>query len=200
MALPKYTRRERKPAKEHLPKDAYVVKIVNVKQQKWPSGDEYLEIAYDIAEGKYAGFYNHQYQDARTSNENAVWPYDARYNLNIPNEKSDEWVWNRYNEFFTFIEDSNNGYIFSDNLTTLRGKLFGGKFRTKQSKSKKDGKVYSNTELRWPCDVEEVRSGKAAESLPDDYIINGATASAPAGEMDGFVNLPTGTEEEVPFI
>ena len=72
MALPKYTRRERKPAREHLPKGAYVVRIVEAKIREWPSKDQYIEIAYDIAEGDYAGFYNKQYQEAKQSGENAA--------------------------------------------------------------------------------------------------------------------------------
>lgn len=196
MALPKYTRKERKQAREHLPKSAYVVKIMNANTRKWKSGEEYIEIAYDIAEGDYAGFYKTQYDEARKSDENSVWPYDARFNLTIPNEKSESWKWDKYNEFFTQLEDSNNGFIFDGNLVSLRGKLFGGKFRIKQSKGK-NGTVFSNTQLFWTCDVEEVRSGKAAQNLPNDYTIND---EQPAKTIDGFVNLPEGTEDEVPWL
>lgn len=203
MALPRYTRRERKPAREHLPKGAYVVKIVEAKIREWPSKDQYIEIAYDIAEGDYAGFYNKQYQEAKQSGENAVWPYDARFNLNIPTDKSKDWEWNRYNEFFTQLEDSNEGFIFDgSNLAALRKKLIGGKFRIKQSKGK-NGTVYNNTQLWWTCNVEEVRSGKAAENLPKDSLVSDSgtgSTRTDSKDIDGFVNLPEGDDDEVPFV
>ena len=194
MALPKYTRRERKPARPQLPKDAYVVKIQNARIQKWNNGGEYLEIAYDIAEGEYTGFYMKQFNEAKKNGEDTVWPYDARFNLNIPNDKSENWEWNKYNEFFTQLEDSNSGFVFSGEPSELKGKIFGGKFRIKQTK--KGQHTYNNTQLLWTCDVEEVRSGKAKENLPDDKLAGSTSASA----LDGFVNAPAkGDDEEIPF-
>ena len=201
MALPTYTRRERKPAREQLPKDAYVVKIIDAKLRTWPSGGEYIEIGFDIAEGPYAGFYSKQYQEAKKSGENAVWPYDARFNLNVPTDKSKDWEWNKYNEFFTQIEDDNNGFRFNNDLTSLRGKLFGGKFRIKQSKGR-DGHIFDNTQLWWTCNIYEVREGKAAKSLPNDYLLDDKPSRPSADPaIDGFMSIPMlEGEEEVPFL
>lgn len=197
MSLPKYTRRERKPARPQLPKDAYVVEIQNARLQKWPSGGEYIEIAYDISEGDYAGFYMKQFTEAKKSGENAVWPYDARYNLDVPNDKSEDWLWNKYNEFFTYLEDSNNGFIFSGEPSDLKGKIFGGKFRIKQSKKGKY--TYNNTQLWWTCNVEDVRSGRAKENLPDDKLVS--STPGPASSLDGFVSVPNNKvdDEDIPF-
>jgi hypothetical protein len=197
MALPKYTRRERKPAREQLPKDAYVVKIQNARLQKWDDGAEYLEIAYDVSEGKYAGFYMKQLNEAKKNGEDAVWPYDARFNLNIPNDKSKDWEWNKYNEFFTQLEDSNDGYVFSGDPKDLKGKIFGGKMRIKQST--KNGHTYNNTQLLWTCTVEDVRSGNAAKNLPNDKLVNGGGSAPSQTALDGFVNVPTDSETEVPW-
>ena len=198
MSLPKYTRRERKPARPQLPKDAYVVEIQNARLRNRDDGSEYIEIAFDISEGAYAGFYMTQFNDAKKNGEDAVWPYDARFNLNVPNDKSKNWEWNMYNEFFTQLEDSNNGYIFSGNPASLKGKIFGGKFRIKQTK--KNGHVYNNTQLWWTCDVEEVRSGKARENLPADKLVAPDPSPAPAPTtVDGFVNVASGSDVEIPW-
>ena len=194
MALPKYTRRTHKPARERLPKDAYVVVIKDARVQKWPSGSEYIEIAFDIAEGDYAGFYTKQFNDSKNGSENAIWPYDARFTVDIPNEKSEQWVWTRYDEFFTAIEDSNDGYVFASDLKNLKGKLVGGKFRNEHKKG------YDNVKLKWTCSADSVRSGEAARYMPKDYDDGSGTARKKSDPLDGFVNVPKKSDaDEIPF-
>ena len=58
MSLPTYNKSKRKSNTfEQLPKGAYVIKIMGAKEDTWPSGDKVVRIAFDIAEGKYMGFY-----------------------------------------------------------------------------------------------------------------------------------------------
>lgn len=200
MTLPKFTRKPHKPIHKSLPKDAYVVKIMSAQVSKWPSGDEYIEIAFDIAEGDYAGFFMDDFKARKASGENAVWSYDARFKVNIPNEKSESYVWDKYNRFFTNVEDSNDGFVFETNLASLKGKLFGGQFRIRQSKDK-NGNVWDHTELFWDCSADDVRSGYAAKRLPNDKLISDkpAPAPAPSSDIDGFLSIPDGIEEEIPF-
>lgn len=197
MALPTFTRRERKARKEQLPKGAYVVKIMNAKEDT-VFNRQCISILFDIAEGEYAGFYQKQYEDAKKNGEDAVWPYDARLNVTIPNETSEQWVWDRYNEFFTAIEDSNDTYTFSSDLTKLKGKIFGGKFRNRH----KNG--YDNTQLQWTCSANDVRSGEALKYMPRDWT-DGSEAPARRSDnsndpLDGFVNVSKKSDEiEIPF-
>lgn len=197
MSLPTFTRRERKARREQLPKGAYVVKILNAKEDKTNFGDKIISILFDIAEGDHAGFYQTQYTEAKKNDENAVWPYDARFSVRIPSDNAEQWIWDRYNEFFTSIEDSNDNYTFSSDLGKLKGKIFGGKFRNKH----KNG--YDNTQLWWTCSAEDVRSGDALKYMPRDWS-DGSEAPAKrtnrSDALDGFVNLPTNSDEvEIPF-
>ena len=193
MALPKFTRKEHKPARERLPKDAYVVKILNAKEDE-VFGRNSIVTLFDIAEGEYAGFYQKQYDELKKSGEDAVWPYDARLNITIPDEKSEQWVWDRYNEFFTAIEDSNDDYTFSSDMKKLKGKLFGGKFINYH----KNG--YDNTRIRWTCSADSVRSGEAAKYMPKDYDDGSGTARKKSDPLDGFVNVPKKSDaDEIPF-
>lgn len=55
MTLPSYDKTKRRKSFSQLPKGAYVIKILDAKEDKWPSGDACVKIAFDIAEGDYAG-------------------------------------------------------------------------------------------------------------------------------------------------
>ena len=198
MSLPTYNKAKRKSNTfEQLPKDAYVIKIMGAKEDTWPSGDKVVRIAFDIAEGKYMGFYQAQFD--RNTNEDRQWPYDAVFNLNVPNDNSQPYVWDNWNTFFADLEDSNGGFIFDGDLKKLKGKVIGGKFHIEQTA--KNGNVYDHTKMKWSCVADDVRNGKAGK-LPNDKLIGtGHTApkASNTSEMDGFLSIPEGCEEELPF-
>lgn len=198
MSLPTYNKSKRKSNTfEQLPKGAYVIKIMGAKEDTWPSGDKVVRIAFDIAEGKYMGFYQAQFD--RNTNEDRQWPYDAVFNLNVPNDNSQPYVWDNWNTFFADLEDSNSGFIFDGDLKKLKGKVIGGKFHIEQTA--KNGNVYDHTKMKWSCVADDVRNGKAGR-LPNDKLIGTGRATSKtssASEMDGFLSIPEGCEEELPF-
>lgn len=194
MALPKYDKSKRRQTREQLPKDAYVVKILGAREEK-NSGGSYIAIAFDISEGEYKGFYQNQFD--RNTNEDKKWPFDGVFNLTVPDDSSPEYVWRNWNTFFADLEDSNSGFIFSGDIKALKGKIIGGKFHIKQSRGN-NGTIYNNTKMKYSCVAEDVRKGKAGR-LPDDKLIDSPPATTSAEELDGFVNLSTGAEEELPF-
>ena len=196
MALPTYDKTKRRTTFEQLPKDAYVIKILGAKQESGNNGS-YVAIAFDVAEGPHKGFYQSQFD--RNTSEDKKWPFDGVFNLSVPDDNSPEYVWRNWNTFFADLEDSNAGFVFSGDLKALKGKLIGGKFHIRQNES--NGKVYSHTKMKWTCVAEDVRKGKAGQ-LPDDKLIGTWTAPAAISNnfgMDGFVSLPDGSEEELPF-
>ena len=196
MALPTYDKSKRRTSFEQLPKGAYVIKIMGAKEDTWPSGDGVIKIAFDIAEGEYKGFYQNQFD--RNTNEDKKWPIDGTYALNVPADGDQDYVFTNWNTFFADLEDSNNGFIFDGDIKKLKGKLIGGKFHIKQTEY--NGSVYDHTKMRYTCVAEDVRQGKAGK-LPKDKLVGTTNrpAAASASEMDGFVNLPDGSEEELPF-
>ena len=197
MTLPTYDKSKRKKTYEALPKDAYVVKIMNAKEVENKNGSgSHIAIAFDIAEGDYKNFYMEQF-DANTS-EDKKWPNDAIYRLTIPSDGSQQFVIDNWNTFFADLEDSNNGFVFKGTLSTLKNKLIGGKFHIEQTQY--NGKVYNHTRLRWTCVADDVRTGKAVKNLPNDKLINSAPASRPGSvpETD-FIDIPETDKEEIPF-
>ena len=196
MALPTYDKSKRRKSFPQLPKGAYVCKLIGAKLLKTKDKKgEYLEIGFDIAEGEYTGFYDNQYQNMDADTKK--WPNDGIFRLTIPQEGSPEYVWSNYNTFFADLEDSNGGFVFNGDTKTLKGKLIGGKFHIEQSEY--NGRVYDHTRFRYSCVADDVRNGKAGK-LPNDKLISGSSAPASAAtNNDGFMSIPDGLEEELPF-
>lgn len=193
MPLPKYDKTKRRKSFQLLPKGAYVVTIKNAKEETWPSGDAVIRIAFDIAEGEYKGFYQTQY-DNNTS-EDKKWPADAVFNLNVPNDNSQQYVWDNWNTFFADLEDSNGGFVFGGDVKTLKGKLIGGKFHNHQSEY--NGNVYDHIQLKWTCPADDVRNGKPGR-MPKDKLITGSSPAATGS--NGFISVPDAVvTDEIPF-
>lgn len=194
-SLPSYDKTKRKKSFETLPKDCYVVKIMNAKEtaNKNNSGS-HIAIAFDIAEGDYKNFYMEQYEN--NTNEDKKWPNDAIYRLTVPADGSQQFVIDNWNTFFADLEDSNNGFVFSGDCSKLKGKLIGGKFHIEQTEYR--GKVYNHTRLRWTCVADDVRSGKAAKNMPNDKFLNSPSRSSQTAETD-FMTIPDNSKEEIPF-
>ena len=197
--LPKYDKSKRKSNTfEQLPKDAYVIRIMGAREENNKTGGgTHLTIAFDIAEGRYADFYQAIFE--RNTNEDKKWPNDAIYYITVPSDGSPQYVWDTWNTFFADLEDSNNGFVFDGDVKKLKGKLIGGKFYIEQTEY--NGNVYDHTRMKWSCVASDVRSGKAGK-LPNDKMIRQGKRSTKRADdetMDGFVNLPEGEEEELPF-
>lgn len=196
MPLPTYDKTKRKQTFQQLPKGAYVVVIKNTKEVANKSGaGTHLEIAFDIAEGEYKGFYMAQFENS--TSEDKKYSRDAYYYLNVPDDNSKPYVWDNWNTFFADLEDSNNGFVFTGELPSLKGKLIGGKFHIEQTEF--NGNVYDHTRLRFTCVADAVRQGKYGK-LPNDKLIQ---ASGPArvapSDPTGFMDIPEGSDVEVPW-
>ena len=172
-----------------LPKGGYVCKILNA-QVKDGSNGQYVQIAYDIAEGEFQGYFRKLY-DAK-KDENKKW--STYFFLNIPNDDGSEADARTKKSFKTFtnaLEDSNEGYHFDWDETKFKDKLIGGLFRIEEYQ-RQDGKVGRSTKMGWACSVAKVRSGNY--KLPDDKLLKPA-ASTPTD----FMNIPADINEEIPF-
>lgn len=193
MALPTYDKTKRKKQFEQLPKDAYVIKIKDAKEEPNKNGNgTHLTICFDIAEGDYKDFYQELLDSSQ--NEDKKWPYDARYYVTVPDDNSKTFVWDSWNNFFADLEDSNGGFVFSGDVKKLKGKLIGGKFFIEQTEYQ--GKIYNHTRLKWTCVADDVRNNKFGR-LPNDKFVQ--PSSNLTEDNDGFVTVPEGTEEDVPW-
>ena len=191
MALPTYDKSKRKKSFTQLPKGAYVIQIKDVKEEPNKNGNgSHLTICFDIAEGEYKGYFQTMMENS--TSEDKKWPYDARHYITVPADGCQTFIWDNWNTFFADLEDSNNGFVFGGDIKTLKGKLIGGKFYIEQTEY--NGNIYDHTRLKWTCVADDVRNGKSGK-MPKDKLIE----SAPKTDANGFMDIPEGTEEEVPW-
>lgn len=178
-----------------LPKGGYVVKIMGAQVCENSHG-QYIKIGCDIAEGEYKGFYANEYKSQQS--EDKKW--HCNYLLNVPNDdgsEKDGWTKRRFKTFTEALEESNPGYHFDWDEQKFKGKIVGGLFNQREYQKNNGGTAWA-TNLAQICTVEKIRSGKF--TLPEDKPLAGtpipSAASAPG---DGFMNIPDGVKDELPF-
>lgn len=179
---------------EKLPAGGYIIKILNAKEEVFSWGSR-LAIAFDIAEGEYAGFYDRNFKEQ--TSEDKKWK--GVYRLYIPKEdgsEKDEWTQKRFNTAIVNIEDSNDGFLWDWDETKLKGKIVGALFNNKEYEMNGRKGFFTNCHSLVP--VEAIRSGNFR--IPDDTLLpNSNTTRAPQTDKDGFSNIPDGIDEEIPF-
>lgn len=179
---------------EQLPKGAYVCKILNVREQANKKSGSRFDIMFDVAEGEYKDFFSKQYQLRKKNDEDAKYPNDGIYRLNIPEDNSEQWLKDNFKTFTTALEESNTGYHWDWDENKWKGKLFGGLFHIEQKEYK--GNIYDHTVLKWIRPAADIRKHKYG-NLPKDKLLD--AASTPNAMDDGFVNVPEGNADEIPF-
>ena len=173
-----------------LPKDGYVCKILNA-QVKDGSNGQYIQIAYDIAEGDYK---NH-FKKIFDANKNEDKKWSTYFFLNIPKDdgsEKDGWTKRSFKTFTNALEDSNEGYHFDWDETKFKDKLIGGLFRYEEY-TRNDGKIGRSTKMNKACSVAKIRSGNF--KLPDDKLVEKTSANT----NTDFINIPDNITEDIPF-
>lgn len=178
-------------AREMLPADNYVAKIMNAVEKATQGGKLYIEISFDIAEGEYKDFFRTDYQAQDIAFAERKWRGNFRlWEPTGDGSERDGWTKRTFNNLIGCVEESNPGYHWDWNEQGLKGKLIGVQFRDKEWAW--EGKTGWMTECGGLCSVADVRSGKAkllrAKTLPDAPVQN-----ASAG---GFVQVQ---DDELPF-
>lgn len=177
---------------ERLPKGGYVCQILAV-ENCYGSGGSYLKISLDIAEGDYKGFYMREWKAQKQSNEDVKW--HCNFLLNIPKDDGSErdgWTKRSFKTFTNALEDSNPGYHFDWDETKFKGKLIGGLFNEREFEGR-DGSARRATNFARPIAADKIRSGDY--KLPDDKLLD----KTPKPSTGGFVEVPEGIDEELPF-
>ena len=189
----------------NLPAGGYICKIISAKVEDYSWG-QVIAIAFDINEGDQKDFYKKQF-DANTS-EDKKWK--GTYRLNVPKDdgsQQDAWTKRRFKTFTDALEESNSGYHFDWDETKFKGKLFGATFAETFYKIKDTGNCGTYTAVYDIVPAEKIRKN-AFRKIPDLYVpkklVNdynawkaGKSENKPGN--DGFMNIPEGVDEEVPF-
>jgi hypothetical protein len=179
-----------------LPPGAYKAKILDVKYEQGQNGNSNrIIIQFDITDGDYKDFFRKQY-DGNTS-EDKKWK--GRKSIYVPKDDGsdkDEWTKNSFAKWINGFEDSNNGYKWDWKEEKWKGLYVGIVFG--ETGTRIEGKDILYTEPRFACDVKKVRDGsypKAKFVSKNGYGDNNSASSS----SDGFMSIPQGAEEEIPF-
>ena len=175
---------------DRLPKGGYVLVIKGAEVLSNRIG-EYIKISADIYEGEFIQFFTREYKAQQT--EDKKW--HCNYLLNVPKDdgsEQDGWTKRKFKTFTEALEDSNEGYHFDWDEQKFKGKLIGGLFNEREYEGR-DGAVRRATNWAGVCTVDKIREG--SYTLPEDKLIN----KAPTTSSTGFMEIPDGVDDELPF-
>lgn len=185
-----------------LPIGGYILKIMDARELTYSWGSV-LKIDFDIAEGDQKGFYQKDYDSQ--NQEDKKWK--GSFRLNVPKDdgsEQDAWTKSKFKTVLEeAIEASNPGYKWDWDETKLKGKLVGGIFNNKEWEMNNDSGYKSGffTNCKSLVSVEKIR--KNDFTVPNDDLIPDnkriAKKQAPNEENDGFMNVPDGGMDELPF-
>lgn len=161
-----------------------VIKSVEETKTK-TTGKDMLKVYVDIADGdEQAGYYQNRFDtDPR---ENRKWPCISY----IVCEDKDGGCSKALAGFVTSIEESNPGFKFPwDKTSLLKGKKVGGVFGQEEYKGT-DGEIHKATKLNWFCSVERAKT--AAVPKLKEY----KPQITPASRVNSFADI---TADDIPF-
>lgn len=183
-----------------LPAGCYVCVIKQVSETATASGRPQLAVLFDIAEGEQKGFYQKQYDASRRQSSS-----DAKWK-GVHKQIMDGSSLPFFKGLIKSIEKSNVGYEFpwdtEGNERTLTGKKFGAVMGRKQFLTS-DGQKKFATKVVQIRSIDGLKDAKVPEDelLPEDAhpAVGGSVPYLGTPGPDGFMNIPDGIDEELPF-
>lgn len=185
---------------QSLPAGCYVCVVKGVHEVQ-NNGRGQFVLLYDIAEGDHKGFFQGRYDADKAGGKDAKW-------RGVHKQYMDGTSLPFFKGLITSIEKSAPGFVFKfgveGNEKSLIGKKFGAVMGREQFQAQ-DGS------LKWATKIAQIRSleGLKDAEVPEDKPYEGAAAPASTGGSvpfiggtpgpDGFMNIPDGINEELPF-
>ena len=174
-----------------------IIKQVNETTSK--KGKPMIVVLFDFApDDVQPGYFTKQFRDDIRPDKK--WPNQATQYILTEDENGD--CSRSFKTFITCVEHSNSGF------TTQWGDMFEKQFKNKKiggvfgtQMDYYDGREREKRVLRWFISMDKVTDAKIPEMSETQAYknhINGyAPGSTPVG--DGFMNIPDGIDEELPF-
>lgn len=173
--------------------------IKQVNETKSKKGKPMIVVLFDFAQDDVQpGYFMKQFKDDIRPEKK--WPNQATQYILTEDENGD--CSRSFKTFVTCVEHSNNGFSvqWGDNFEKqFKNKSVGGVFG--YQKDYYDGKEREKRVLRWFTSMEKVAEAKipdTSETQAYKNHKNGYPAGSTA-DSDGFMNIPDGVEEELPF-
>lgn len=179
---------------EKLPVGAYILKVKNVHYKEGKNGySDQIVLMFDIQEGEYKDFYARNFENQ--PEEDKKWKGTTR--IYVPKDdgsEKDEWTKRKFKTIIEKFEESNNGYNWNWDESTLKEKLIGGLFNEKEYNF--NGREGFFTQCKVLTSVDNIKKGNY--KLPDTQYLT-VDKKSQNKTSDGFIDIPAGTDEELPF-
>ncbi len=153
-----------------------IIKQAKIEQTKKTNKDV-LIILFDIYEGEQKDFYKRLFDRKKEGNADAKWQ-------GVYRQLTDGNSLPFFKGMITAIENSNSGYKWNWDESTLKGKLFGGVFGQEEYQGN-DGKIKLSTKCRFIRSVEQIRKGVEVPEIKK-LAGNSTNYSAPPSDDQKF--------------
>ena len=161
-----------------LPAGGYEAKIINAKVVSYDGSNgsyERLEIAVDITAGEYKDYYKQDF-DSNTRDDKK-WRGVARFYVPTDDgSEKDEYTKSVLKSVTDALEDSNKGYHWDWDETSLKGLKVGILVRDKEYEV--DGKHGFSPEIFRFTDINRIREGKF--TVPKQKLLKGSSGTSAA--------------------
>jgi hypothetical protein len=169
--------------------------IKQVAEKQTSTGKQMIVVLYDFAKNdKQPDYMKNEFEkDTRADKK---WPYaGTEYIVTVDKDNNCS---KSFKTFISCFEKSNNvEAVWGDAFCNqFKGKRIGGVFG--EVENEYNGKVSMRHQLRYFCSDGAVDGAR----IPAPQLLNGKSASAPSGtktDNNGFVNIPEGIDEDLPF-
>lgn len=174
-------------SREKLPAGGYVAKILDAKEVEYSWGSVLL-ISFDIAEGEHKDFFKNDYGNQDVEDKKWRGTYRLRIPLDDGSER-DGWTKRSFGNAIWAVENSNKGYHWDWDETSLKKKLIGVLYRNREWEM--NGNTGWTTECCAFTSVEDVHQGTF--KMPKDKPLKDKPASS------AFTSVDDEDDGELPF-
>ena len=167
--------------------------IKQVAERKSSTGKDMIVVVFDFVKpDAQEGYFMEQFKtDVR---EDKNWPFAGSKYIMVNDYQEPSKTSRQFKSFCTCVENSNSYQIQwggSDWAAQFKGKKIGAVYGEEEHEY--DGKVSKRRLVRYFCSLDAVKDAK----IPEAKLLK--NVSRPAANDSSFINIPEGTEEEIPF-
>lgn len=175
--------------------------IKQVSEKKSKNNKDMIVVLFDFAsDDSQPGYFSQQFADDIRPEKK--WPNQATQYILAEDEEGN--TSRSFKTFCTCVENSNSGFECwkkdeTFNFQGIKGKKIGGVFG--EQLDYYNGKVLHKRVLRWFTSMDKLADAQIpdiSETQAYKNSVNGYPAAATPG-TDGFMNIPDGIDEELPF-
>jgi hypothetical protein len=167
--------------------------IKQVAERKSSTGKDMIVVVFDFVKpDAQEGYFMEQFKnDVR---EDKKWPFAGSKYIMVNDYQEPSKTSRQFKSFCTCVENSNSYQIQwggNDWAAQFKGKKIGAVYGEEEHEY--DGKVSKRRLVRYFCSLDAVKDAK----IPEAKLLK--NVNRPAANDTSFVNIPEGTEEEIPF-